>query len=370
VAEKRADETHEIADEHVLGALHDVSNALTVMLGWIAEARAAEAPATREHALAMAEQRARVARDLARRAIGADECDRDSGAAHEGPDERALDALLREVTDALEVESARAGVRIALSPPIPSARVSNASSVAQILTNLLLNALAFSPASSVVTIEAQRRDAAVLIDVQDRGKGVEPARAADLWSGQSTREGGAGIGLRYARTLARAAGEELALVESDRAKPGARFRLTWPTRRASIPPPPDLPSKPQLLAGTRVLVVEDDADVAALLETALGARGAVVTVATSVEALRIAAAQAEPHDAALLDLSPIAHDLEGAIACLRERSPDVRLVFISGSAAGLPDALASEPAPPRWVRKPFEVREVVEAIADVRRRRA
>jgi DNA-binding response OmpR family regulator len=119
-----------------------------------------------------------------------------------------------------------------------------------------------------------------------------------------------------------------------------------------------------------VLLVEADAAVAALLETALGARGAVVTVATSVEALRKAAASgAEPHDAALLDLSPIASDVKGAIDFLRAHSPDVRLVFISGSAVGLPDALASEVAPPRWVRKPFEVREVVEALADVRRKR-
>ena len=55
-----------------LGALHEVSNALTVLLGWVAEAREPDAtPEEVERALRIIEQRGRAARDLARRAIGA-----------------------------------------------------------------------------------------------------------------------------------------------------------------------------------------------------------------------------------------------------------------------------------------------------------
>ena len=62
------------ADPHrdVTGALHDVSNVLTVLLGWAAEARSAsESPAQLERALAIIEEKAREARDVARCAIGA-----------------------------------------------------------------------------------------------------------------------------------------------------------------------------------------------------------------------------------------------------------------------------------------------------------
>ena len=56
----------------VEGALHEVSNALTVLLGWIAEARDPSAsPEDVKHALRIVEERARGARNLARRAIGA-----------------------------------------------------------------------------------------------------------------------------------------------------------------------------------------------------------------------------------------------------------------------------------------------------------
>jgi hypothetical protein len=63
-----------VADPHrdVTGALHDVSNALTVLLGWVTEARTGRgSPEQVNRALAIVEERARTARDLARRAIGA-----------------------------------------------------------------------------------------------------------------------------------------------------------------------------------------------------------------------------------------------------------------------------------------------------------
>jgi DNA-binding response OmpR family regulator len=114
-----------------------------------------------------------------------------------------------------------------------------------------------------------------------------------------------------------------------------------------------------------VLVVEDDADVAALLQSALGARGAEVVVARTAAELFAHANGA--HDAALVDLSPIANDVHGAVAALRKGSPDVALVFISGSAVGLPEGVELTRA--RWVRKPFEVGEIVAALAETRAER-
>jgi len=117
-----------------------------------------------------------------------------------------------------------------------------------------------------------------------------------------------------------------------------------------------------VLAGTRVLVVEDDADVATLLESALGARGAKVVVARNLEEL--AARAGDDHDAVLIDLSPIADDVKGAFDTLARGSPDAVLVLISGSAIGVPEGLDMERI--RWVRKPFEIPEIVAALLGVR----
>ena len=340
----------------VTGALHDVSNALTVLLGWVSEARVSSTPNDLEHALAMIDQRARVARDLARRAIGA-----------AGPleSEAPVSAILVEVTGALAVEAQHAGVRIVSPEPGEALGVSvlSAGDAAHVLTNLLMNALAWSPSGGTVSVEAVVAEVHVTIDVQDVGPGIDDARAESVFGGESTRIGGAGVGLRHARAVARAIGGDLALVPARaprHAGRGARFRLTWPRAGIVLPQGPLSNPRASVLAGKRVLVVEDDADVATLLEAALGARGAEVTVVRSIGELSRATASA--HDAALIDLSPIAHDVEGAIALIRRNSPGVHLVFISGTAVGLPDALSE--AHVRWVRKPFEVGEIVAALLD------
>jgi CheY-like chemotaxis protein len=337
---------------NVAGALHDVSNALTVILGWAAEARAgATSPEAMLHALDVIEQQAQIARELARRAIGAEVSSED--------EETQLDALLGGAVEALAVQALQSGVRVVLSGGSGGARVRRGTDVRQIVTNLVLNALAQAPRGSEVALDVTVESLRLTLDVQDQGPGVPEARRGTLFDGGSTRTGGAGIGLRHARALARAAGGELELVSSER---GARFRLTWPRWGMPSSPPPSAASLP-VLQGTRVLVVEDDEHVALLLETALGARGAIVRIARNAAQFEVEARAGE-HDVALVDLSPIAMDAKGAIDRLRAHSPGIALVFISGSAAGLPDELLVENI--RWVRKPFEVPELVAAVLAAR----
>jgi CheY-like chemotaxis protein len=342
----------------VTGALHDVSNALTVLLGWVAEARASSAsPDQLDHALAIIDDRARAARDLARRAIGA----------HATIDQRdeSLDALVGEVVDALSVEAARAGVRLVVSRGCPGLRVPLAADASQVLTNVLLNALSWAPRDSRVTVEPRENDASAEIVVEDEGPGIAADRASSVFDGMTNRDEGAGIGLKYARAMARAAGGDLELLpDGDRPTGGgggARFLVRWPRLDPTLPTPASSSLRARVLAGKRVLVVEDDVAVAALLESGLGARGAdVVVVHTAAELVRCAG---EHHDAALVDLSPIAHDVRGAIDALRRGSPQLTLVLISGSAVGLPEGLEGERI--QWVRKPFELSEIVAALAEV-----
>jgi CheY-like chemotaxis protein len=337
----------------VTGALHDVSNALTVLLGWVAEARATRSPDQVDRALAIVEERARVARDVARRAIGAD-ASIDDG-------EEPLDEVVGSVVEALSVEALRAGVTFAVVSRTPGVLVPMPADVSQVLTNVVLNAIAWSPRGSKIMLEAEADGAAVRVLVQDEGPGVPASQAPFVFDGATSREGGAGVGLRHARAVARAAGGELELLSDPRPR-GARFRLRWPRIEPTLPRAPLSAPRPAVLAGTRVLVVEDDADVALLLESALGARGATVVIAR--DAAELAARSTERHDAALVDLSPIADNVMGAVEALRRGSPGVALVFISGSAVGLPEGLEGDDI--RWVRKPFEVAEIVSALAETR----
>jgi CheY-like chemotaxis protein/anti-sigma regulatory factor (Ser/Thr protein kinase) len=344
-----------------LGALHEVSNALTVLLGWVAEARdPAATPDEVGHALRIVEQRGRMARDLARRAIGAKvprsmDADADVG------------TVITEVVDALALEAQRAQVRIARSDDALAAtcRVPLGEDLEQIVTNLALNAFAHAPKGTELRIVTHVAPREITIDVEDDGPGISTERTFSVFEGDSTRQGGAGVGLRHARAIARAAGGDITLVDAGRdgsAAPssGAVFRVTWPR---------DVPtgvgevkaSRPrlQVLAGTCVLIVEDDRDVTNLLESALEARGAEVTIART--AAELAERIHARHTAVLVDLSPIANDVAGAIALVKREAKDAAIVFITGSAEALPEGMEEA----AWLRKPFEVGELVTILSRV-----
>src|SRR6185295_14256261 len=118
-------------------------------------------------------------------------------------------------------------------------------------------------------------------------------------------------------------------------------------------------ARKQSLNGARILLVEDDDAVIDLLDTALTARGAdVVSIKTHGELST--ALHNGPFDAALFDISPIRDDIEGALAAVRKASGDVHVVLISGSTVQVPRLPSDWVA--AWVRKPFEVGEVIQAL--------
>ncbi len=376
-------------------ALHEVSNALTVVMGWIERARAeSSSPAGVERALDVAFGRASQARIIVRRAIGAEVPESAS---------RSADVVLSDAVLGVEPEARRAGLEIEVIavPGVEGLLLEDAPYVVQILTNLLLNAISFSAAGTTVSVDVRpfSRGQGVVFGVSDEGPGVPRHRRSALFtSGVSTRRGGAGIGLRHAAGLARVSGGELSLAET---LSGARFELRWPATPAgvshrpvpdsersiaervthldavlaelSLPPRRAVPTPPAtkptatsraaahtLLLGARILVVEDDDAVIDLLDTALSARGAEVISVRSRSAL--GAALAGGHfDAALLDISPIQDDVAGALATVRNAGRAIRIVLISGSAVHLPDVPVGWVS--GWVRKPFEVAEILAALA-------
>ena len=336
------------AERDLAAALHEISNALTVVLGWLEEARmASEGNARAERAIDIALSRALAGRDLARRAIGA------KVPFYE--EEAELGSLVHDAARGVEREAARR--EIAISVRIGSrareARLRDTRSALQVLTNLLLNAIAMGSRS--VVIEATLGLDEARIRVTDDGPGIDPSRHETIFDGtHSSRPGGAGLGLRHARALAREKGGELVLLP---ATTGAQFELAWPVS----PPRSDTmaTSRQGSLDGMRIVILDDDDVVLELLTTALGARNAEVLTARKMEELDALLAD-RPFDAALLDLSPVGADaLVPLVQRLRETSPEGLIVFISGSA-GIPEAIAGMAN--AWVRKPFEIGEVLSVL--------
>jgi PAS domain S-box-containing protein len=123
-----------------------------------------------------------------------------------------------------------------------------------------------------------------------------------------------------------------------------------------------------LPAGLRVLLVEDDAEVRAVVEAFLRTLGCVVTACTSAEqALLTARSPADGvHDVLLTDIA-LGAGMRGTELANRiaEIWPDIGVLLMSGYSSELLDA--DRESPPGWelLRKPFSRDELARALSKV-----
>jgi len=100
----------------------------------------------------------------------------------------------------------------------------------RILNNLLHNALKFSPPESVVTIQASKSKAEIIITVTDSGQGISPEDCSRLFKRffqvKGQESGGVGLGLYISKLLAEAHGGDLWVVSM--VGVGSTFSLTLP----------------------------------------------------------------------------------------------------------------------------------------------
>ena len=162
--------------------------------------------------------------------------------------------------------------------------------VAQIVTNLLTNASKFTPENGRITIEVERDGDRALIKVADSGAGI-PSDQIDRIFGMFARvkradgDGpmGLGIGLALARRLTEMHGGALT-VASPGENAGSTFTLSLPAS-LSAPvaiAPPQQPAEPAAATnGLRIVIIEDNEDVAESLKDLLEDTGHRVWAALS-----------------------------------------------------------------------------------------
>ena len=103
----------------------------------------------------------------------------------------------------------------------------------QVVTNLLSNALKFTPAGGTVTISTREDGASAVLEVEDTGVGIPPDELPRIfdrfWRGQAAAQtSGSGIGLAIAAELVWAHGGTLTAAS----EPGAGTRMTLTLPRA------------------------------------------------------------------------------------------------------------------------------------------
>ena len=110
--------------------------------------------------------------------------------------------------------------------------------IAQLLENLLDNALKYSPPETAVSVCAFAEGEQLVLAVDNQGPAIPPANAEQIFTlfyrGKSRSAGGAGIGLALCRAIARAHAGELSLISG---VAGTRFECRLPVK--TQPPMPE-----------------------------------------------------------------------------------------------------------------------------------
>ena len=170
------------------------------------------------------------------------------------------------------------GVRLDLRVPNAPVRVSaDGARISQVITNLLSNAIKFSRPGGAVTVSvsANPTSAQAILQVSDAGAGIDSVLLEHLFEpfmqGDDTLDrnsGGLGLGLALVKGLVELHGGEVSVYSAGRNQ-GAEFTVRLPLQAeletaAQIVRVESLPQP-----GRRVLIVDDDRDVADGLRAAL-----------------------------------------------------------------------------------------------------
>jgi signal transduction histidine kinase len=106
--------------------------------------------------------------------------------------------------------------------------------ILQVLSNLIGNAMKFTPSGGSIRFGAQTRDSDVMFTVSDTGPGIPREHLGDIfnpyWQAKRAERMGAGLGLPIAKGIVEAHGGRI-WVESEPGK-GARFYFTLPVAKA------------------------------------------------------------------------------------------------------------------------------------------
>ena len=247
-----------------------------------------------------------------------------------------LGALLRRCVESIKA-SARAH-RLELSSQLAGGLLVDGDPVRleQIFTNLLVNAIKYSPPGSAIRIDAACADDRAEVSVRDSGIGIDPKMLRtifDLFAQIDTTldraQGGMGIGLTLVKSLAELHGGVVE-ARSEGIGRGSEFVVKLPLARAVDPTDEARAPDTRLLSrGVRVVLVEDSADIRETCKDALESLGCEVQVAETGPAGLECILSGKP-DVALVDIGLPGMDGFELSRRARAMGCTVKLVALTG----------------------------------------
>ncbi|MGZ3478046.1 MAG: sensor histidine kinase, partial [Polyangiales bacterium] len=145
----------------------------------------------------------------------------------------AASEVLQDACDLMRDLAAARGIQLLVHDPPPGLRVCcDRSRVLEVFSNLIGNAVKFTPSGGRIDLRAQDAGDGTLLEVRDSGHGIPSAhlqRVFDRYQRASSDRGGVGLGLTIAKAIVEAHGGTIG-VESQEGV-GSAFRFVLPRRR-------------------------------------------------------------------------------------------------------------------------------------------
>lgn len=312
-----------------------------------------------------------IVEDQCRRLLGLvndtlDLCALDAGRLPLRPQRFSPVALAESVVRELRPLAAECGLELALvvGPGVPPLVETDAARVRQILTNLVANALKYTPRGRVALDVARAAGAAERLEfvVRDTGPGLPAAVLARLGEAfhTGTPRQGTGLGLAIVQRLCAHLGGEFSAENAPAG--GCVARVLLPAAEVSEVAESGVSraTPATAAAGGRIVLAEDNTLVREMLADYLRGRGAAVRAfADGAEALVVC--RAEPPDAVVLDLAMPGLDGVSVARALRAGAFAGRIIGLSAEALG--DAEARAAGFDRFLVKPVKLAELAEALA-------
>ena len=354
---------------------HDLRGPITSVLGWTHVLRrpGAITKSTREAALsaidrATRSQLALVEELLDVSRIAADKLQLDLVALDFG-------LTVRRTVDSMMPLAADRGIALSVTVPTSSVNAhADRGRLEQITTNLVSNALRFTPTGGRVDVEVTSEGRNALLVVRDNGRGIvaETLPLVFEYFKQDTRDpsvgGGLGLGLYIVKQIVELHGGTVS-AESMGEGTGARFEVRLPMHDAE----PAATSSAALLPdendleGVRVLLVEDEEDTRDLLRAVLLDHGATVATASDAHSA-LATFEVFNPDVLVSDIGLPGQDGCALMRKLRLRSADLPAIAISGFAAHTDAERAMEAGFDLHIAKPMDADQLIEAIQEATHR--
>lgn len=310
-AKEQAEQSNQAKSDFLARMSHEMRTPMNAIIGMTSIAKASDDPEKKEYCLDKID-------DASNHLLGVINDILDMSKIEAGKFELSysdfiLEKMLIRVTNVMNfrIEEKRQKFSVQLAPDLPHIIHSDEQRLAQVITNLLANAIKFTPDKGRISLmisseNEQNRECLLRVQVRDSGIGISEEQQSRLFrsfeqadGGIARKFGGTGLGLAISKSIVEMMGGRI-WVESEEDE-GSTFAFVVPVKIAV-----GTPAKP-LLAGAQwkdlnVLAVDDAPDVREYFAALAQRMGFACTVAADAkEAFALLQAAPKPYNVIFVD---------------------------------------------------------------------